>query len=147
MASILVLNGPNLNLLGTRQPKIYGGASLMQINAKLSELGQQFKHNLTFKQHNCEGDFINSIQQAKNDHVDVMLINAAALTHTSIAIRDAILAVAIPFVEVHLSNVHQRETFRHHSYLSDIAIGVITGFGAYSYELAMLAAHNYLKTL
>jgi len=138
MARILVLNGPNLNLLGSREPGLYGQDTLASIQARLS--AQAAGHQITFFQSNAEHQLIEKIHQAGPDGVDFILINPAALTHTSVALRDALLGVAIPFIEVHLSNVFARETFRHHSYLSDVAVGVISGLGAHGYELALAAA-------
>ncbi len=138
MASILVLNGPNLNLLGSREPDQYGRETLEDIEDRLEELAQG--HNIDFYQSNAEFELIERIHQAGEEGVDFILINPAALTHTSIALRDALLGVDIPFIEVHLSNVHSREAFRHNSYLSDIAVGVISGLGAQGYELALAAA-------
>ena len=138
MARILVLNGPNLNLLGSREPDHYGRDSLASIEAKLSE--QAAAHDIDFFQSNAEAELIERIHRAGKDGVDFILINPAALTHTSVALRDALLGVAIPFIEVHLSNVFARESFRHHSYLSDVAVGVISGLGAQGYELALAAA-------
>ena len=138
MARILVLNGPNLNLLGSREPDHYGHDSLASIQTKLSE--QAAAHEIDFFQSNAEAELIERIHRAGKDGVDFILINPAALTHTSIALRDALLGVAIPFIEVHLSNVFARESFRHHSYLSDVAVGVISGLGAQGYELALTAA-------
>ena len=138
MARILVLNGPNLNLLGSREPDHYGRDSLASIQTKLSE--QAAAHEINFFQSNAEAELIERIHSAGKDGVDFILINPAALTHTSVALRDALLGVAIPFIEVHLSNVFARESFRHHSYLSDVAVGVISGLGAQGYELALAAA-------
>ena len=138
MARILVLNGPNLNLLGSREPDHYGHDSLASIQTKLSE--QAAAHEINFFQSNAEAELIERIHSAGKDGVDFILINPAALTHTSVALRDALLGVAIPFIEVHLSNVFARESFRHHSYLSDVAVGVISGLGAQGYELALAAA-------
>jgi len=138
MASILVLNGPNLNLLGTREPDKYGHHTLEDIEDRLEELAQG--HRIDFYQSNAEFELVERIHQAGSEEVDFILINPAALTHTSIALRDALLGVDIPFIEVHLSNVYARETFRHHSYLSDVAVGVISGLGAQGYELALAAA-------
>lgn len=140
MARILVLNGPNLNLLGTREPQVYGHTGLQEIGARLQARAAAAGHQLTFFQSNAEHELIEQVHQAGRDGVAVILINPAAYTHTSIALRDALLGVAIPFIELHLSNVFAREPFRHHSYLSDIAVGVISGFGAQSYELALDAA-------
>ena len=138
MAHILVLNGPNLNLLGSREPGLYGRDSLDAIEARLVTLAAG--HQLECFQSNAEYALIDRIHAAGEQRVDFILINPAALTHTSIALRDALLGVAIPFIEVHLSNVFAREPFRHRSYLSDIAVGVISGLGAQGYELALAAA-------
>ena len=138
MAKVLVLNGPNLNLLGTREPEKYGHDTLQNIEDRLTSLASD--HQIAFFQSNIEGELINRIHQAQVDKVDFILINPAAFTHTSIALRDAMLAVNIPFIEIHLSNVYARESFRHHSYLSDIAVAVISGLGAQGYELALAAA-------
>lgn len=138
MARILVLNGPNLNLLGSREPGIYGQDTLAAIEQRLA--AQAAGHEIAFFQSNAEHALIERIHQAGADGVAFILINPAALTHTSVALRDALLGVEIPFIEVHLSNVFAREPFRHHSYLSDVAVGVISGLGAHGYELAMAAA-------
>ena len=140
MASILVIHGPNLNLLGTREPEIYGSETLDDINLRLTQQAKAQGHHLLSLQSNAEYELIDRIHEAKREGVDFIIINPAAFTHTSVAIRDALLGVSIPFIEVHLSNVHARETFRHHSYFSDIAIGVICGLGSQSYDLALLAA-------
>ena len=145
MARISLLHGPNLNLLGCREPEIYGSTTLDQINQKLIEKTQNAGHEMFAFQSNSEHEIIDKIHAARTDGTAVIIINPAAFTHTSIAIRDAFSAVAIPFIECHLSNVHARESFRQHSYLSDIAVGVICGFGATSYELALDAALNTLK--
>lgn len=134
--SVLVLNGPNLNLLGEREPEVYGFETLQDIEAKLLEIAARAKMDLSFFQSNAEHELINRLHEAKGS-VDWVIINPGAFTHTSIALRDAFAGVDIPFVEVHLSNVHSRETFRHHSYLSDIAQGVITGLGSAGYEYAL----------
>jgi len=139
-ASILVIQGPNLNLLGTREPDIYGKTTLEDIHHKLSELAKSQSVELSAYQSNHEGELIDCIQKAKQDGVDFIIINPGAFTHTSVALRDALAGVAIPFIEIHLSNIHQREEFRKHSYLSDIATGVICGLGAIGYELALQAA-------
>jgi len=141
---ILVLNGPNLNLLGTRQPELYGAVSLKEIEKSLKQLASKLGVELEFFQSNSEGELVDKIQSALGKYQGI-LINAGAYTHTSIAIRDALLAVKIPFVEVHLSNIFQRESFRHHSFLSDLALGVICGFGARSYFLGLEALVEYLK--
>jgi len=139
--SILVLHGPNLNLLGSREPNNYGYQTLDAINHDLSQLAQTFGMQLTAQQSNHEGDLVDYIQQQAADGI---IINPAAYTHTSVAIRDALLAMQTPFIEVHLSNIHQREPFRHHSFLSEIALGTIVGLGAQGYLLALRALHNYL---
>ena len=144
MASVLVLNGPNLNLLGTREPGHYGQVTLTEIETRLRAQAQREGHELAFVQSNAEHVLIDQIHVAPRDGVRFILINPAAFTHTSVALRDALLAVAIPFIEVHLSNVHAREPFRRHSYFSDIAVGVICGLGAQGYELALSAALNRL---
>jgi 3-dehydroquinate dehydratase-2 len=140
LAKILVLHGPNLNLLGSREPKTYGSTTLAAINADLVAIAQASAHELDAFQSNAEGALIDRVHAAAKDGTAFIVINPGALTHTSIALRDALAAVAIPFIEVHLSNVHAREPFRHHSYLADLAIGVITGFGADSYRLGLTAA-------
>ena len=140
MAKILVLHGPNLNLLGSREPEIYGPGTLADIDADLVAIAQSSGHEVASMQSNSEGALIDRIQASAKDGTVFIVINPGALTHTSVALRDALAAVAIPFIEVHLSNVHAREAFRHHSYLADLAVGVITGFGADSYRLAMTAA-------
>ncbi len=145
MASLLLLNGPNLNLLGSREPGVYGAMSLADVEARLNELATELGHELAALQSNAEHEIVDRIQQAKTDGVDYILLNPGAFTHTSIAIRDALLAVEIPFVEIHLSNVFAREDFRHKSFFSDIAAGCIFGLGAYGYELAMLAASRQLS--
>jgi 3-dehydroquinate dehydratase II len=139
-ASILVIQGPNLNLLGTREPEVYGKTTLADIHSKLGEIAQAHGVGLDTYQSNHEGELIDRVQQAKQDGVDFIIINPGAFTHTSVALRDALAGVAIPFTEIHLSNIHQREAFRKHSYLSDIATGVICGLGAIGYELALQAA-------
>ena len=140
MASILVLHGPNLNRLGSREPGVYGATTLDQINQHLRELASQQGHHLLSLQSNAEHELIERIHAAGDEAIDFIIINPAAFTHTSVAIRDALLAVSIPFIEVHLSNVYKREPFRHHSYFSDVAEGVICGLGAKGYELALQAA-------
>lgn len=144
MATILVLHGPNLNLLGSREPGIYGADSLADINTRLDQRCRDTGHHLLQLQSNAEYELIERIHEARNEGVDFILFNPAAFTHTSVALRDALLAVGIPFIEVHLSNVHRREPFRHHSYFSDIATGCITGLGAVGYELALQAAIQHL---
>lgn len=140
MASILVINGPNLNLLGSREPEIYGSQTLEDINARLATLCKTAGHEAHFLQSNAEAVIIDRIHEAKKEGVSFILINPAAFTHTSVALRDALLAVEIPFIEVHLSNVHAREEFRKRSFLSDIAVGSIVGLGPQGYELALEAA-------
>ena len=144
MAHISVLNGPNLNLLGVREPSHYGNKTLADIEQSLQLLATQADYQLSFWQNNAEHEIVEHIHQAFNDNVDFIIINPAAFTHTSVAIRDALLATKIPFIEVHLSNVHAREAFRAHSYFSDIAHGVICGLGALGYELAFQAAQQIL---
>jgi len=144
MARILLLNGPNLNLLGSREPKIYGPATLADIEAKLGNAAQARGHELIALQSNAEHVLIDKIQAAPTDGVVFAIINPGALTHTSIALRDAFLGVGLPFIEVHVTNVAARETFRHHSYLSDIAVGFIVGLGAQGYEYALEAACSRL---
>ncbi len=140
---ILVLHGPNLNLLGTREPEIYGSLTLAQINEGLESLATELGVSLSAWQSNHEGALVDRIQAAAHDGTDFIVINAAAYTHTSVAVRDALAGVAIPFIEVHLSNLYKRETFRHHSYLSDIAIGLISGLGANGYEAALRYAARH----
>lgn len=140
MATILVLNGPNLNLLGLREPDKYGTDTLTTIEAGLQDLAKQQGHHLQFMQSNAEYELIDRIHDARSEGIDFIIFNPAAFTHTSIALRDALLGVQIPFIEVHLSNVHAREPFRQHSYFSDIARGVIVGLGAKGYRLALIAA-------
>ncbi|EGG94246.1 3-dehydroquinate dehydratase II [gamma proteobacterium IMCC1989] len=145
MATILVLHGPNLNLLGSREPDIYGSTTLDDINLSLSTIAHDKGHHLLCLQSNAEYELIDRIHDAKKEQVDFILFNPAAFTHTSIALRDALSATEIPFIEIHLSNVHSREEFRQHSYFSDIAEGVICGLGAIGYELALTAAVNTLE--
>jgi 3-dehydroquinate dehydratase II len=140
MAGILLLNGPNLNLLGLREPEIYGSATLPSIEAKLKALATKKGHALTAFQSNAEHELIEKVQAAKHDGFAFVIVNPAGYSHTSIALRDAFLSVAVPFIEVHLSNVFAREDFRQHSYLSDIAVGCIVGLGPIGYELALDAA-------
>jgi 3-dehydroquinate dehydratase-2 len=144
MATFLVLHGPNLNLLGTREPGIYGSITLADINQDLEQRAREAGHHLMYLQSNAEYELIDRIHAARDESVDFILINPAAFTHTSVAIRDALLGVSIPFIEVHLSNVHKREPFRHHSYFSDVAVGVICGLGASGYRLALEAALEQL---
>ncbi len=145
MAKILVLHGPNLNLLGTREPDHYGIETLANITDHLQEIANNDHHKLESFQSNAEHDLVNKVQQAQSNNTDFIIINPAAFTHTSVALRDALSAVNIPFIEVHLSNVHARESFRHQSYFSDIAIGVICGLGSQGYELALQAAIKYIS--
>jgi 3-dehydroquinate dehydratase II len=140
VAHLLLLNGPNLNLLGVREPGVYGHVTLEQIHERMTQLAAEAGHRLSAFQSNSEAELIERIHQAPAGHVAFIIFNPAGLTHTSIALRDALLAVKIPFIEVHLSNVHAREKFRQHSYFSDIAVGTITGLGAMGYELALRAA-------
>ena len=140
MAKLLVLHGPNLNLLGTREPGVYGNTTLAEIDAALAAQAQAVGHQAQSLQSNAEHELVDRIQEARNDGTAFILINPAAFTHTSVALRDALAAVAIPFIEIHLSNPHTREPFRHHSYFSDLAVGVVCGFGADSYRYAMDAA-------
>ena len=134
---ILVLNGPNLNLLGTREPAIYGGRTLAQIESELSDVARRYGADLVFFQSNHEGALVDRIHMARTDGTTFLIVNAGAFTHTSIAIRDALAAVTLPFIEVHLSNVHRREEFRHRSYLADLAVGSIVGLGAAGYRYAL----------
>lgn len=147
MSRLLLINGPNLNLLGTREPGVYGSRTLPEIEQQLRDEARALGHALDCFQSNHEGALVDGIQQARGDGVDFILINPGAYTHTSIALRDALLGVAIPFIEIHLSNVHARESFRQHSYLSDIAAGVIVGCGPLGYRLALLAAHERLAAI
>jgi 3-dehydroquinate dehydratase-2 len=141
---VLVMNGPNLNLLGMREPGVYGSASLGDVEGDLRALAGDLGVDIDFYQSNHEGALVDRIQQARADRVDFVIINAGAFTHTSVAIRDALSGVSIPFVEVHISNVHKRDAFRRHSYLSDIAEGVIVGLGVQGYELALRYVHRRL---
>jgi 3-dehydroquinate dehydratase II len=140
MSSILVLHGPNLNLLGSREPSVYGHDTLESINQRLAGLAVAAGHHVQTLQSNAEHELIERVHAARSEGISFIILNPAGFTHTSVALRDALLAVGIPFIEVHLSNVHAREPFRHHSYFSDVAAGVITGLGALGYELAMRAA-------
>jgi len=145
MANILVLHGPNLNLLGKREPEVYGTDTLADINQRLSGAAENAGHNLVALQSNAEHVLIDRIHAASQDAVEFIIFNPGAFTHTSIGLRDALLGVSIPFVEVHLSNVHSREEFRQHSWFSDIAVGTITGLGAQGYELALEFAISRLE--
>ncbi len=145
MASLLLINGPNLNLLGTREPGVYGDTDLKSVEDRLSAAATGSGHSLECFQSNAEHEIVDRIQQAASDGTAFILLNPGAFTHTSIAIRDALLAVSIPFIEVHLSNVFAREDFRHSSYFSDIAEGCIFGLGTYGYEIALQAASRLLS--
>ena len=145
MARLLLLHGPNLNLLGTREPQIYGATTLAQIDTAARAQCENAGHRLDTFQSNSEAELIDRVQAAASEGVDFIVINPAAFTHTSVALRDALAAVAIPFIELHLSNPHAREAFRHHSYFSDLARGVVCGFGAHSYTLALQAAIQQLS--
>lgn len=147
MAKLLVLHGPNLNLLGTREPEVYGRTTLAEIDAALAAQAAVAGHETTGFQSNAEHQLVDRVQAARTDGTAFILINPAAFTHTSVALRDALAAVAIPFIEIHLSNPHTREPFRHHSYFSDLAVGVVCGFGADSYRYAMEAALKRLPAL
>lgn len=144
MARILLVNGPNLNLLGTREPEIYGAETLVDIETRATAVARECGHELTAFQSNAEHELIGRIHQAGRESTDFLILNPGAFTHTSVALRDAIAAVRLPFLEVHLSNVHAREAFRRESYFSDIAVGSIVGLGAFGYELAVRAAARLL---
>jgi 3-dehydroquinate dehydratase-2 len=146
MATILVLNGPNLNLLGSREPEIYGVDTLDTIRESLEPLAAESGHEVSFFQSNAEHELVEKVHAARDDGVAFMIVNPAAFTHTSLVLRDALLAAAIPFIEVHLSNVYAREEFRQHSFFSDVAQGVISGLGAQGYELALQAALQHINT-
>lgn len=146
MANILVIHGPNLNLLGTREPAHYGTTTLKQINDRLIALAKEAGHVLHCVQSNAEHELVEAVHQAGHDDVAMILINPAGFTHTSVPLRDALAAVGIPFIEIHLSNVHAREDFRRHSYFSDLAVGVISGLGAIGYELGLQAAISRLNS-
>ena len=145
MARVLLLNGPNLNLLGSREPGIYGAETLESIEKRTAEVAREVGHELSAFQSNAEHELVEQIHQGPAAGIEFLIFNPAAFTHTSVALRDAITAVRLPFIEVHLSNTHAREPFRRHSYFSDIAVGVIAGFGAFGYELAMRAAARHLE--
>ncbi len=147
MAKILVLNGPNLNLLGTREPELYGSDCLETINQQLQEQASAMGHSILSFQSNAEHELVDRVHQAREEDIAYILFNPAAFTHTSIALRDALLGVSIPFIEIHLSNVHKREEFRQHSYFSDVAVGVISGLGAQGYELALTSAMQQLSSI
>jgi len=140
---VLVLNGPNLNMLGTREPDVYGAETLNDIEAKCRARASALGLSLDFRQSNTEGELVDWVQQARGTF-DVLIVNAGAYTHTSVALLDAIKAVNLPCIEVHLSNIHQREEFRHHSYVSKAAVGMIAGFGGFGYEMALEAAARLL---
>ena len=144
MARVLLLNGPNLNLLGTREPAIYGTDTLQSIEQRAASVARESGHDLIAFQSNAEHELIERIQRAPSEGVALVIFNPGAFTHTSIALRDALLAAHLPFIELHLSNTQAREPFRRHSYFSDIAVGVIAGFGAFGYELAVRAAAQWL---
>ncbi len=144
--SVLVIQGPNLNLLGMREPEVYGTITLDDIHKKLADLAKQADISIETYQSNHEGELIDRIQKAKKDGVSFIIINPGGFTHTSVALRDALAGVAIPFIEVHLSNIHQREEFRKHSYFSDLAMGVICGLGAHGYELALNTIQHKLSS-
>jgi 3-dehydroquinate dehydratase II len=145
MATILVLHGPNLNLLGEREPEIYGQTTLHDINRQLEQMAKDKGHHLLYVQSNAEYELVERVQDARHEGVNFILINPAAFTHTSVALRDALAAVGIPFIEIHLSNVYAREDFRRKSYFSDIAQGVICGLGPQGYELGLLAALRHIE--
>jgi 3-dehydroquinate dehydratase-2 len=145
-SSVLLLNGPNLNLLGTREPEVYGKTTLEDITRRMGVLAKDAGILLETFQSNHEGELIDRVQKAKKDGIGFIIINPGGFTHTSVALRDALAGVAIPFIEVHLSNIHQREEFRKHSYFSDLAMGVICGLGAQGYELALAAIQNKLAS-
>lgn len=145
-SSVLLLNGPNLNLLGTREPEVYGKTTLEDITRRMGMLAKDAGILLETFQSNHEGELIDRVQKAKKDGIGFIIINPGGFTHTSVALRDALAGVAIPFIEVHLSNIHQREEFRKHSYFSDLAIGVICGLGAQGYELALASIQNKLAS-
>ncbi len=145
-SSVLLINGPNLNLLGTREPEVYGKTTLEDITKRMAELAKNAGISLESFQSNHEGELIDRVQKAKKDGIGFIIINPGGFTHTSVALRDALAGVAIPFIEVHLSNIHQREEFRKHSYFSDLAMGVICGLGAQGYELALTSIQNKLAS-
>jgi 3-dehydroquinate dehydratase-2 len=144
MSSLVLINGPNLNLLGSREPEVYGATTLADIEARAQTVASELGHDLACYQSNAEHELIDRVQQAQRDGVDFIILNPGAFTHTSVALRDALLAVDIPFIEIHLSNTFAREEFRHNSYFSDIATACLFGFGAYGYELALQAANRHL---
>jgi len=144
MSAFLLINGPNLNLLGSREPEVYGATRLKDIEARAVEVARELGHDLECFQSNAEHELIDRVQEAAANKVEFIILNPGAFTHTSIALRDALLAVQIPFIEIHLSNTFAREEFRHNSYFSDIAESCLFGFGAYGYELALQAASHYV---
>jgi len=144
MSELLLLNGPNLNLLGSREPEVYGGTQLTDIEARCVALADELGHQLTCFQSNAEHELIDRVQLAATEGTDFIILNPGGFTHTSVALRDAFLGVGIPFIEIHLSNTFAREEFRHNSYFSDIASGCLFGFGAYGYELAVQAASRHV---
>lgn len=145
MRLIQLINGPNLNRLGRREPEVYGSATLSDIESKLTQQALEMGYRLQCMQSNSEGQLIDAVHAAADAGAAFIIINPGALTHTSIALRDGLLAVSLPFIEVHISNVHAREPFRHHSYFSDVAVGVICGLGTQGYEFALQSAHQYLS--
>ena len=145
MSSFLLINGPNLNLLGSREPDVYGATSLKDIETRCVEVAKELGHELVCFQSNAEHELIDRVQQAAADGVEFIILNPGGFTHTSVALRDAFLAVQIPFIEIHLSNTFAREEFRHNSYFSDIASSCLFGFGALGYELALRAAHQHVS--
>ena len=145
MARFLLINGPNLGLLGQREPEIYGADTLADIESRLEQLAEQQGHDLLSYQSDAEHELVRRVHAARDEGIDLILLNPAAFTHTSIALRDALLAVSIPFIEIHLSNVAAREDFRHRSFFSDVALGTVAGFGVASYELALIAATRHLS--
>lgn len=147
MANILVLHGPNLNLLGSRESELYGNITLASLNTQLTTLAKELGHSLAIMQSNAEHILMDRIHQCGHDGIQFIIFNPAAFTHTSIALRDALLAVETPMIEVHISNIYKRETFRHKSYFSDIAVGTITGLGIEGYLLALRYAHHHLTHL
>jgi len=144
MASLLLINGPNLNLLGTREPELYGATTLADIENQLQTEAEALGHSFAALQSNAEAELVDRVQAAAGN-TDFILINPGAFTHTSVALRDALLGVAIPFIEIHISNIHAREEFRRQSYFSDVAAGIIAGLGPQGYSLALMAAHNLLS--
>jgi 3-dehydroquinate dehydratase-2 len=145
MSSLLLINGPNLNLLGAREPDVYGATKLPDIEERCTTLAAELGHSLVCFQSNAEHELINTVQQAAADKIEFIILNPGGFTHTSVALRDALLAVQIPFIEIHLSNTFAREEFRHNSYFSDIASSCLFGFGAFGYELALQAAHKHVS--